>query len=69
MLRIVKSVVVAETSLFEYDDMDSALDVVVASHHHPMTYYLAPENANVVPSVKMAMQMTMKSPAVVEDDP
>ena len=68
MLRIVKSVVVAET-LFDYDDMDSALDVVVASHHHPMTDYLAPENANVVPSVKMARQMTMKSPAVVEDDP
>ena len=67
MWHIVKSVVVAET-LFEYDDMDSALDIVAASHHHPMTY-LAPENANVVPSVKMAMQMTMKSPAVVEDDP
>ncbi len=61
MLHIVKNVVVvAET--FDDDYMDSALDVVAASHHS-MTY-LAPENAKVVPLVKMVRRMTMKSPAV-----
>jgi hypothetical protein len=58
VLHIVKNVVVvAET--FDDDYMDSALDVVVASHH-PMPY-----SAHVVPSVKMARRMMMKSPAVV----
>ena len=63
MLHIVKNVVVVAETLFDYD-MDSALDVVVvAASHHSMTY-LAPENAKVVPLVKMAMRMTMKSAAV-----
>lgn len=59
MLHIVKNVVVvAET--FDDDYMDSALDVAASHYHHPMTYL-----ADVVPLVKMARRMTMKSPAVV----